>query len=96
MRNRLLLFLSVIAFNAALSAQTGAFDPVLNAESARFEAMIRRDTVQLRQVLSDDLVYIHSNGLVETKMEHISSISKTINVPYGFPSVKNTNANSAC
>lgn len=48
---------------------------VLDAEQRRFEAMTRTDTVALRDMLADDLLYVHSNALTENKKEHISAIS---------------------
>ena len=47
---------------------------VLDTEALRFLAMTSRDTVALRPLLSDDLVYIHSNGLQESKEAHLTSI----------------------
>lgn len=46
-----------------------------HAEDRRFEAMSRRDTASLRTMLSGDLVYTHSNGLVETREQHLSNIA---------------------
>ena len=43
-------------------------------DQQRFEAMIRRDTILLKRILHDDLIYTHSNGLVETKQDFIRSI----------------------
>jgi Domain of unknown function (DUF4440) len=40
----------------------------------RFQAMINRDSVKLDALLSDDLTYIHSNGILENKKEHIRNI----------------------
>ena len=36
--------------------------------------MTRRDTATLRKLLDPDLCYIHSNGLVENKDEHLANI----------------------
>ncbi len=66
----LLFVLPQIAF-----AQSKADQSVLDAEQRRFEAMTRKDTAALRDMLSDDLVYIHSNALTENKKEHLSSIA---------------------
>mgnify|MGYP000095977319 CR=1 FL=1 len=56
-------------------AQSKADQSVLDAEQRRFEAMTRKDTAALRDMLADDLVYIHSNALTENKKEHLSSIA---------------------
>lgn len=45
-----------------------------NLEKARFEAMQRKDINFLEGVLSADLVYTHSNALVETKSDFLRSI----------------------
>lgn len=55
---------------AGLGAQSG----LLAIEDARFEAQVARDTVRLRQLLADDLVYIHSNALTESKSDFIHSV----------------------
>ncbi len=47
---------------------------VFKSEDERFQLMVKADTLSLKKVLSDDLIYIHSNALVESKMEHISNI----------------------
>ena len=69
----LLLFLLVLPFSAL--SQSKAEQTILDTEQRRFEAMVRKDTVLLRDLLADDLVYIHSNTMTENKKEHISSIS---------------------
>jgi len=48
---------------------------VPESETMRFQAQVSRDTVALADLLSDDLVYIHSNALIETKADFIRSVS---------------------
>jgi ketosteroid isomerase-like protein len=48
---------------------------ILVTEEARIKAMIDKDSVALLQYLSPDLVYIHSNTLVESRQEHIHAIT---------------------
>ncbi len=55
--------------------QTSKIIQILVTEEARFKAMIDRDSVALLQYLSPDLVYIHSNTLVESRQEHIHAIT---------------------
>lgn len=55
-------------------AQSGHDKKILDVEQRRFEAMIRKDTAALRSMLADDLVYLHSNALLEDKAEHIRAI----------------------
>ncbi|MBL7792034.1 MAG: nuclear transport factor 2 family protein [Saprospiraceae bacterium] len=54
---------------------------ISDSEDMRFNAQVKKDTVLLRRILSDDLVYIHSNALVETKSDFLHSIS-TGNITY--------------
>lgn len=55
--------------------QSAAERAVLAAEAARFVAMTKGDTVLLRPMLASDLVYIHSNGLTESRTEHLQAIA---------------------
>ncbi|MBK9016377.1 MAG: nuclear transport factor 2 family protein [Saprospiraceae bacterium] len=44
-------------------------------ERQRFEAMTTKNLAFLRNVLADDLTYVHSNGLLENKEQHLANIS---------------------
>ena len=44
-------------------------------EVARFEAQVKRDTAALRALLGDDLVYIHSNALTESKSDFLETVT---------------------
>lgn len=68
----LLLLLLALPFFA--TAQSGADQQILDTEQRRFETMVRKDTAALRDLLSDDLVYIHSNTMTESKSAHLTSI----------------------
>lgn len=48
---------------------------ILSSEAARFAAMQVCDTIALDKLIGNELVYIHSNALVETKADFINSIS---------------------
>jgi len=50
-------------------------DDLLKAEKMRFKAMEEKDSLSLKNVLADELVYIHSNGLKDGKQSFISSIA---------------------
>lgn len=65
----------ILCADINLYAQTTSKDDVLREEQRRFEAMIQRDTQKLRQMLAEELVYIHSNGLKEGKKDHIQTIA---------------------
>ncbi len=51
------------------------------SEDARFRAQVNQDTLALKNLLADDLMYIHSNALAETKQDFINSV-KTGNITY--------------
>ena len=71
---RLLYFLLLLfAFNSGFAQAVET--RILKLEKARFNAMIAKDGKYLNSVLSDDLVYIHSNGAQDTKESFINSIT---------------------
>ncbi|MCC6724328.1 MAG: nuclear transport factor 2 family protein [Saprospiraceae bacterium] len=43
-------------------------------ERQRFTAMTTKDTSLLRNLLADDLTYLHSNGILENKAQHLANI----------------------
>ncbi|MCI0438863.1 MAG: nuclear transport factor 2 family protein [Chloroflexi bacterium] len=47
---------------------------VLDLEKRRFEAIVRNDYAALEQILANDLTYIHSNGVFESKAEFIGAL----------------------
>jgi len=47
---------------------------VARAERDRFAAQVARDTGALRNLLDDDLVYVHSNALIENKGRFIETV----------------------
>lgn len=69
----LFIFLQISAL-VPLSAQSVNQSSILAAEEQRFKHMEAKDTAWLRQNLDDELVYLHSNGLRETKEQHLHSI----------------------
>jgi len=50
---------------------TVSADEALRAEDARYAAQTRRDFTALQQLLGDDLVYIHSGAVVDSKASYI-------------------------
>lgn len=70
------IFLFVFCLAGGLAAQNAAEKSVFDTENRRFEAMMRADTAALRLLLSDDLLYVHSNALVENKSEHLHAIAQ--------------------
>lgn len=71
MKNVLIPVLLLLYTASGLFAQSG---DVLKNERQRFSLMTAKDTAALSAMLSDDLLYIHSNGLSETKEDHLKSI----------------------
>lgn len=57
------------------TAQTITENNLMQLEFLRFKAMVEEDTAFLQNVLADDCIYIHSNGLQESKAEHIANIT---------------------
>src|ERR1700674_5997018 len=47
---------------------------VLQAEKDRFAAMVKVDEAALNKLLSDDLTYVHTSALLQTKKEFIDSL----------------------
>ena len=68
-----ILFLLVLPM--LTTAQSSADRSVLDTELQRFHLMTTGDTVALRAMIDDDLVYIHSNTMTESKDQHIAAIS---------------------
>ena len=56
-------------------------DEALQAEDARFKAQMGGDGVAMKKLFGDDLVYIHSSTVVDTKQSFIESITSG-NVKY--------------
>jgi len=59
------LLCSVIAFGQRTIAES---------EDMRFRAQVEQDTATLKQIIADELVYIHSNALTESKRDFINSV----------------------
>jgi hypothetical protein len=53
----------------------------LEFQAARFKAMIEEDVESLQGFLADDLIYSHTTGLKETKLEFLASIESR-NIDY--------------
>lgn len=64
----------VLIFFMAIICQGFSRESLAATEKRRFKAMVEWDTVSLNQLLDDDLVYTHSNGLVENKRDFILSV----------------------
>ena len=58
-----------------LAAAQPTSSPVLTDENRRFAAMTQADTAALSRLLHEDLIYIHSNALTESKAQHLAAIA---------------------
>jgi ketosteroid isomerase-like protein len=47
---------------------------ILALEDKRYAAMIAKDEKALGELFADDLIYVHSSGLVDTKASYIAAI----------------------
>ena len=71
------IFFSLFLFLAVatnLFSQSKCQRQIEALERQRFEAMTRKDAGFLEKALANDLTYGHSNGLLETKAEHLANI----------------------
>lgn len=71
----------ILFFSLTTIAQNKKEISIETIEKQRFAAMEKKDIPFLEDVLADDLVYIHSNALTETKTDFLSSI-KTGKIVY--------------
>ncbi len=58
----------------AASCDTVTVDEVVAAEDARYAAQTHDDFAALDAMFADDLVYIHSSSLVDSKQSYIDSL----------------------
>jgi len=47
---------------------------VLAADGARVKALVGNDVDALEQLLGDDLTYVHSNGMLDTKASYLDAL----------------------
>lgn len=71
---KIMVIWAILLLPVPVFAQSISQNNLKQLELLRFKAMIEEDTAFLQNVMSDDCIYIHSNGLEETKSEHISNI----------------------
>lgn len=66
-----------LAFSAsvqAASCKSVTADEVQKAEDARYAAQMNDDFAAMEKLFADDLVYTHSNALVDSKQSYIESM----------------------
>ena len=69
-----LLIVAILALLSPTAAAQSAEDAVRSAEKAWAAAAARGDHAALSRLISDQLVYGHSTGLVENKSEYLEKI----------------------
>jgi hypothetical protein len=72
-----LLFGAVIGLPAAAhaaSCEPVTADDALAAEDARYAAQVGEDFIAMEQLLADDLIYIHSSTVIDSKRSYIDSL----------------------
>ena len=74
-RTWLAVFVAMAAIVSAVAAPAGEpAETVLRADEARLAAMIAVDLPALERALTDDCLYVHSNGLTQTKADLITAL----------------------
>ena len=77
-RVAVLLLTVAVALPVLARAQSSAAgkveQQVLQAEKDRFAAMVKVDEAALNKLLADDLTYVHTSALMQTKKEFIDSL----------------------
>ena len=63
---------------APTAAPSSAEAEVRAVNERRFAAMVKEDLEELDRLLADNLTYIHSSGVVETKKQSIASIARKV------------------
>jgi ketosteroid isomerase-like protein len=58
------------------AANVDAKSATMEAERALYQAMIKKDYAALEQILSPDLVYVHSTAVAESKVEYLAGMAK--------------------
>ena len=78
-KSLLLNFPILLVLLTGLSGRVHAQDipdqRLMAMEKMRFDAMIRQDTVTLSRILANDLIYIHTNGVIDDKRSLLKSIA---------------------
>lgn len=73
MKQFLFIFCIFLSFSVLYGQKEGE-RKLIALEKQRFLAMTQKDTLFLQKVLADDLIYTHSNALIETKKDFLTSI----------------------
>ncbi len=68
------IYFLLFFFSHVVYGQSALQGRLIFLEKQRFVAMTQKDTLFLQKTLADDLIYTHSNALVESKKDFLQSI----------------------
>ena len=71
---RLVLLAAVLSGCSTLFAESKSVSAVLAADQARLAAMMAGDGAALGRLMSDELVFMHSDGRMESKTEYVKNM----------------------
>ena len=67
---------SVGTVAAEVRAEASKDNPLVQAEDARFRARVARDVDGLDKMIAPDAIYIHANGIMQTKAEYLKDVAE--------------------
>ena len=76
------LFLSLAALCQAKNGKADSEETLKQLERRRYDLMIKKDLKSLGEMLSDDMLYTHSNGNTESKEQYLASLASGKSVYY--------------
>ena len=76
MRKITLAILVTLAMFHALAFGAEGDEAIVAAEKAWAKAVMATDIAALEEIYSDDLIYAHSTGIVETKKEYLDKLKQ--------------------
>jgi ketosteroid isomerase-like protein len=71
---RLFIYVILLMSSLSASAQESTEQNILKLEDQWTEALVKADTAFLDRIYTDDIVYTHTNGTVNTKTQFLDSI----------------------
>lgn len=74
MKTLLAILLWSVAGLFARAAESTAVQTVLRLDQARLQAMMAGDAAGLGRLLSDELVFVHSDGRTESKADYVKNL----------------------
>ena len=74
MRPSLFFIIPLLIVSNNLFSQNKSANQIASIEKQRFEAMTEKNIPFLENVLHDEVTYAHSNGLVESRQQHLENI----------------------